>query len=133
MQRIYDTTKITPDEIISLVDALRQQHDDGQQTSYLLASVILFQRYARNDEEEEHKPFVIMQRMDCLTHLIESDERMRGWTRGEEDGWLLADRAVLRATALCRIRRRNGHAYFKPDEFFDLVLNESQPEVKAVV
>jgi len=95
--------------------------------------LVLHQRYAPHEEENEHKAFVIMERMDCLTKLIESDGRMNGWTKGEKDGWLLIESGVLRATALCRIRRRKGQAYFKPDEFFDLVLSETQPDVKAVV
>jgi hypothetical protein len=130
MQRIYDTTKITPEEIISLVKEMTRRREEGENVGYETAVFILCQRYDRNDQEQHDKAFVIMQRLDCLTKLTNAnDNRMRGWTlEGKEEGCLFSNEAVFRATALCRIRRKDGHAYFDPDEFFDLVLMESEPD-----
>jgi hypothetical protein len=129
MQRIYDSTKITPEEIIWLVKELGQRRAEGEKADYVAASFMLFQKYDRDDDEQHDKPLVIMQRMDCLIKLVEqNDERMRGWTlEGKEEGCLLTNGAVFRATALCRIRRKDNHAYFNADEFFDMVLTESEP------
>jgi hypothetical protein len=133
MQQIYDTTKITPDEIISLVKELNERREEGEKADYVAALWILFQRYDHDNEEQHDKAMVIMRRMECLVELAQrSDERMRGWTlEGKEEGCLLTNEAVFRATALCPIHRANDHAYFDADEFFNMVLGESVPEGSA--
>lgn len=129
MQQIYDSTKITPEELISLIKEVSQRHEDGEDIEYAMIS-ILSERY-RGKDEEKHKRFVIMQRLDCLTNLLR-DERMRAWTfEGKEEGSFRSNEAVFRAAALCRLRRKNGRAYFNPDEFFHLVLVESESTGRA--
>jgi len=76
------------------------------------------------------KSFVITERLQCLGKLIEKkDARMRGWTmEGIEEGCLLTNEAVFTATALCPMKKDDERMHFDPDEFFDIVLRESESE-----
>jgi hypothetical protein len=69
--------------------------------------------------------------MRCLVEMTK-DERMRGWSmQAIEKDCLLTNDAVFKATALCTLNRdKDGtRAHFDPDEFFNIVLRETESEV----
>jgi len=131
MKRVY-TTKVNPEEILYVVLNMTRLHEQGKNPGYENAMFILTDRYKKRRNAAQ-KCFVIMQRIHCLLRILESkDDRMRSWTVDAADpDCMLTDQAVFTATALCPMRRQNGRAYFHPDEFFDIVLRESEPEGKA--
>jgi hypothetical protein len=47
---------------------------------------------------------------------------------GIEEGCLLTNEAVFTATALCSMKKEDERMHFDPDEFFDIVLRESESQ-----
>jgi hypothetical protein len=72
-----------------------------------------------------------MERMRCLNALL-FDERIRGWTlQGIEKGCLLTNEAIFSAVAKCPVRANAKRVWFDADEFFEIALNEMEPEGRA--
>jgi hypothetical protein len=121
--------QIEPDEIIYLIQEMAREHDRRGPggVSFYTAMAILADRY-RDDHE---RCFCVMERMRCLRTLAD-DPRMRGWTmQGVEEDCLLTNEAVFRAVARCPLRANSKRTWFDADEFFALVLNETEPEGSA--
>jgi len=131
MERVY-ATKVNLEEIMYVVLNMTRLHEEGKNPCLETAMLMLADRYKRRKNAAQ-KCFVIIQRIHCLLRLIESkDERMRSWTIDTVDpDCMLTNQAVFTATALCPMRRQNEQTYFQPDEFFDIVLRESESNGKA--
>jgi len=125
-------TKVRPDEILYVVTNMARLHEEGKNPDFYTAMFIVTDRYKKKKNAVE-KSFVIIERLQCLGKLLaKKDARMRGWTmEGIEEGCLLTNDAVFTATALCPMKREDERMYFEPDEFFDIVLRESESEGRA--
>lgn len=125
-------TKVTLEEILHVVKKMTRLHEEGEKPDFESASFIIADRY-RGKRNAVEKTFAIMERMLCLSRLMEKkDERMRGWTMDAiEEGCMLTNEAVFTATALCPLKKDGEWACFEPDEFFEIVLRESEPAGRA--
>lgn len=130
-KRMYET-RVKPEEIVYLVKEMARLHEDGQEPDFYSALAILALRYkTAKGKPISQKPFCIMERLQCLTNLMK-DERMRGWSlKGIEEDCMLTNAAVFTATALCTLKEDGTQSYFDADEFFDIVLSESETEGRA--
>lgn len=125
-----DATNVMPEEIMYVVNNMTRLHDQGQKPDFYTAIFILTDHY-KGKKNAVNKVFVITERLQCLANLVkENDPRMRGWTMDAiEPDCVITNTAVFAATALCSLRRGDtDHPYFEPDEFFDIVLRESESE-----
>jgi hypothetical protein len=119
--------RIEPEEILHLVTEMTKQHDEGQEVNWCTQVGILADRYPRKSP----KLFAITERMQCLIEVMK-DPRMRGWTFEVADpNCLITNEAVFRATALAPLHLIKDRITFDPEEFFQLVLGESEPEARA--
>ena len=120
--------KIKPSDIKFLVSEMAKLHDTDALKGFEAQVFILLKRHGKKKTD---KIFAIVERMRCLLALME-DERMRGWTlEGLEPGCILTHEAVFDATASCRLRDKDGHFAFDPDEFFELALKYREAEGNA--
>jgi hypothetical protein len=79
------------------------------------------------------KMFCITERMRCLVEMTK-DDRVRGWSmQAVEKDCLLTNDAVFRGVALCPLKEdgEGKRMHFDPDEFFNIVLQESDSEGRA--
>lgn len=133
MADIY-ALKIEPEEIIYLVKEMSRLHNEGEEPDWYMAVLILKDRYEAEDiHVQAEKLFCITERMRCLLEMTK-DKRMRGWSmQAIEKDCLLTNHAVFSGTALCTLKRdedrKRGH--FDPDEFFNIVLQESESQGRA--
>jgi hypothetical protein len=125
-------TKVEPEEILYVVTHMTRLHEEGKEPDFHAAMCIITDRHKRERNGME-KSFVIIERIHCLLRLIESkDERMRGWSMDSIDAdCMLSNHAVFAATALCPMQKDGNHMSFDADEFFDIVLRESDSEGRA--
>lgn len=125
------TTKVKAEEILYVVTNMSRLHEDEKNPNFYTAMFIVTDHY-KGKKNAVEKSFVIIERLQCLTRLIEKkDARMRGWTmEGVEEGCLLTNEAVFTATALCPMKKKEDERWmnFDPDEFFDIVLRESESQ-----
>jgi hypothetical protein len=123
--------QIAPEEITYLVQELAQQHQErgsGEIDDFHTAVAILAERYR---DREPNRPLCVIERVRCLAALI-TDNRMCGWTlQGIEEGCLLTNEAIFRATAKCPLRADAERVWFDADEFFEIVLRETEPQARA--
>ena len=111
--------RVEPQEIIDLVSEMNKLHEDGVDVSLFSQIGILAEKYPHGSD----KPFIIMERMQCLVALME-DDRMRGWTLdGIEPGCKLTSSAVFQATANSPLHGDDHRVWFEPDEFFAAALS----------
>jgi hypothetical protein len=123
-------TKVKPDEILYIVTNMARLHEEGKNPTFETALFILTD-HLRGKRNAIGKSVAISERLMCLSHLIhKNDQRMRGWTmEAVEPDCLITNHAVFAATALCPLRKgEKDRAYFDADEFFDIVLRESDSE-----
>jgi hypothetical protein len=128
MEKIY-ATKIKPEEILYVVKEMTRLRQEGGEPDWYSMIFILSKRYKRKSD----KMFCISERIGCLREMLK-DERMRGWSMQTVDkDCLLTNGAVFRGVALCPLKRGEDRkrAYFDPDEFFNIVLQETQSEGRA--
>jgi hypothetical protein len=125
-------TKVTLAEILYVVKKMTRLHESGEKPDFESATFIIADRY-RGKRDAVAKTFAIMERMLCLSKLMErKDERMRGWTIDAiEEGCMLTNEAVFTATALCPLKKNGERICFEPDDFFEIVLRESESEGRA--
>jgi len=126
-------TKVKPEEILYIVTNMTRLHEEGEKPDFQTALFILSDHY-RGKRNAVDKVFVITERLQCLGNLIrKNDERMRGWTlEAVEPDCMITNTAVFAATALCPLRRgEKDRPYFDPNEFFDIVLRESDSEGRS--
>jgi hypothetical protein len=123
------STKVKPEEILSVVTTMSRLHEEGKNPDFHTAMFLVTDRY-KGKRNAVEKSFVIIERLQCLGKLLKTkDERLRGWTmEGIEEGCLLTNDAVFTATALCSLKKEDERMHFDPDEFFDIVLRESESE-----
>jgi hypothetical protein len=124
--------KIEPEEVSYLVKEMARLREQGEEPDWYSAVFLLFERYKGRDDAST-KTLCIMERVQCMLQLL-SDPRMRGWTiETIRPGCLLTNEAVFKATSLCTMKQpaENGRFIFDADEFFDIVLKESEVEGKA--
>jgi hypothetical protein len=126
------STKVKPEEILSVVTTMSRLHEEGKNPDFHTAMFLVTDRY-KGKRNAVEKSFVIIERLQCLGKLLKmKDERLRGWTmEGIEEGCLLTNDVVFRATALCSLKKEDERMHFDPDEFFDIVLRESESEGRA--
>jgi hypothetical protein len=119
---------IEPDEIFSLIEEMAKRHETNDDVDFTTAMIILAMRYKKDPD----RAFCISERMRCLNPMMK-DERMRGWTMNTQDPkCTLTNHAVFRAVAKCSLQfDKKDHVWFDPDEFFRLVLTESDSETTA--
>lgn len=118
---------IQPDEIISLVEEMAERHETDDDVDFDTVMIVLALRY----KDEPNRAFCISQRMLSLNPMMK-DERMRGWTiKTIDPDCTLTNYAVFRAVAKCPLRLHNDHVRFNSEEFFCLVLEESDSETTA--
>lgn len=131
MDDLY-SAKVKLEEILYVVTKMTRLHEDGEKPDFESAMFILAERY-RGKRNAVEKMFAITERMLCLSNLMKmNDDRMRGWTMDTiEEGCMLTNEAVFTATAICPLRKKAERMCFDPDEFFDIVLRESESEGKA--
>lgn len=131
MDDLYATT-VTLEEILYVTKRMTRLHDEGEKPDFFSAMSIIADRY-RGKRNASEKCFVIMERMNALARLMEmKDERMRGWTMDTiEEECMLTNEAVFTATAVCPLKKVGERMSFDPDEFFQIVLTESEPEGRA--
>ncbi len=122
-------TKVQPAEILYVVTNMARLHEEGKDPDFHTAMFLVTDRH-KGKKNAVEKSFVIIERLQCLGRLIKSkDARLRGWTmEGIEEGCLLTNEAVFAATALCPMKKEDERMYFDPDEFFDIVLRESESQ-----
>jgi hypothetical protein len=119
--------KITTAEILDLVKEMTRLRENGEKPDWYTAVAILSNRY----EKQTGKVFCITERMQCFAELS-NDERMRGWSiEAVEKDCILTNEAVFTAVALCPLKDDGNRVYFDPDDFFDIVLRESESEMRA--
>ncbi|HKV77124.1 MAG TPA: hypothetical protein VJP02_03240 [Candidatus Sulfotelmatobacter sp.] len=126
-------TKVKPEEILYVVTNMTRLHEEGKKPNFCTAALILTDHY-KGKRNAVEKVFVITERLQCLATLVKkNDERMRGWTMEAVDpDCMITNTAVFAATALCPLRDgENDRPNFDPDEFFQIVLRESESEGKA--
>jgi hypothetical protein len=126
--KLYATT-VEPEEILYVVTSMTRLHEEGKNPDFNAAMSIITDRYKKKKNGVE-KSFAIIQRIHCLLRVLESkDERMRGWTTDSVDkDCMLTNQAVFTATALCPMKKNGAQMCFDADEFFDIVLRESDAE-----
>ena|ERR1035437_106889 len=123
--------QIKAEEITDLVLEMARLHQERGpgKVDFYTAVGILAERY--RDTKDHDRPFCVMERMRCLNGLL-GDERMRGWTiNGIEESCLLTNGAVFRAVAKCPLKANAKRVWFDADEFFDIVLSETESEGTA--
>jgi hypothetical protein len=119
--------QIEPQEILHLVTEMTKRHGEGQEVNWYTQVGILADRFPGKSP----KLFAISQRMQCLIEVMK-DPRMRGWTFEVADpNCLITNEAVFRATALAPLHLTKDRITFDPEEFFLIVLGESEPEARA--
>jgi len=123
------STKVKPEEILDVVTSMARLHEEGKNPDFYTAMFLVTDRH-KGKKNAVDKSFVIIERLQCLGRIIErKDARLRGWTmEGIEEGCLLTNEAVFTAAALCSMKKENERMYFDPDEFFDIVLRESESQ-----
>jgi len=118
---------IESDEILSLIEEMAERHETNDDVDFETVMIVLVRRYPRDPD----RAFCISQRVLCLNPMMK-DERMRGWTiKTIDPNCTLTNYAVFRAVAKCPLRLDNDHIRFDSDEFFRLVLEESDSETMA--
>jgi hypothetical protein len=126
LQKIY-ATKIKTEEILYVVKEMARLHKEGYEPDFYSMIFILSKRYKRGTGKVQS----IVERMGCLVEMTK-DARMRGWSiKGIEEGCMLTNEAVFRGVALCPMKRVGERMCFDPDEFFNIVLQESESEGRA--
>jgi hypothetical protein len=126
-------TPVKPDEILSIVNDMARLHEEGEKPDFYTAMFMLTDRY-RGEQDAVDKVFIISERLRCLAELSKKkDDRMGGWTmEAVEPDCMITNTAVFAATALCPLTKgENDRCYFDADQFFDIVLRESDSEGKA--
>lgn len=119
--------EIDPEEILYLVERMTALHDENDDVDWYTAMAVLAGRY----EKDAVRMFCISERMACLSALVK-DERMRGWSfQAAEPDCIITNTAVFDATARCTMKADEKHVWFDPDEFFQLILKESDSEGTA--
>jgi hypothetical protein len=128
LQKIY-ATKIKPEEILYLVKEMARLHEEGSEPDWYSMVFILSDRYKRRMS----KVLPIVERMGCLVEIMK-DERMRGWSmQAIEKDCLLTNDAVFKGVALCPMKQDDDgkRLHFDPDEFFNIVLQQSESQGRA--
>ena len=120
---------ISTEEITYLVQEMARLHQEreSREVDFYTAVAILAERYG----DDHDRCYCVMERMRCLRSLV-GDERMKGWTiQGVENGCLLTNEVIFRATAKCPLRADAKRVWFDPDEFFNIALRETESEGSA--
>jgi hypothetical protein len=122
---------IEPEDIVHLVQEMTRLHDEGRgegRTPDMYSAIGILAERHRGDVG---KPACIMQRMRCLEEVMK-DSRMRGWSfNGPEEGCKITSEAVFRATAICPLKATSKRLWFDADNFFEIVLRETDSEGNA--
>lgn len=125
--RTIQNLSIEPEEILYLVQEMTRRRETSNEVDWYTSLAILFDRYPCDGD----RTFCINQRMECLLPMM-ADARMRGWSMDAvEPGCVLTNESVFRAVAKCPLHAGEDRLWFDPDEFFRLVLEESQPQGRA--
>jgi hypothetical protein len=119
--------EIAPEEIVYLVEEMAKVHQERGSATFYTSVAILAERY-RN---EPGRSFCVIERMRCLAALS-SYGRMKGWTiEGTEKCCIHTQEPVFRAVAKCPLKADAKRVWFDPDEFFQIVLAETDSEGSA--
>jgi len=118
---------IEPEEVFYLVQEMAKAHEVDGEASWYTQGGILADRYPK----DHVRAFCITERMRCLIGMTK-DKRMKGWSMDTDDPKCdLTHEAVFRATAKAPMRAKGQRLQFDPDEFFALVLTETDSEGNA--
>jgi hypothetical protein len=124
--------KISPDEIIYLVEEMAKRHDQSEKPDFYTSMAIMLDRY-KGQKGAADRMFSISTRMHCLSDLMETeDPRWSGWSKLTSDpACIVTHKAIFDATALCPLRIDQERTYFDPDEFFKIALKHAESEGNA--
>ncbi len=126
IQEAMDLT-IDPEEILYVVTEMTRRHDKREAPDWFTSIGVLVERYPGDVE----RVFCITERMRCLVQMMK-DSRMRRWTVDAKDpSCSITNEAVFRAAAKCPLVLRKKRMSFDADEFFRIVLEESDSEGTA--
>jgi hypothetical protein len=116
------TMTIEPEEIYYLVQKMAEHRQEHGEANFFTSIGILAERY-RDDPD---RTFCISQRMSCLIPLM-NDPRMRGWSfeDSKDSKCTVTNAAVFIAVAKCSFLKRDESLSFDPDQFFKIVLENS--------
>jgi hypothetical protein len=119
---------IEPEDILYLVTEITKRHDAGKSVDWYTQIAILHHRYPGSSG----KLFAIVERMLCLGTLMH-DKRMRGWSTEVPDNpeCSMTNEVIFRATALAPLHIIDDKLQFDAEEFFSIVLRETDAEGTA--
>lgn len=111
---------ITPDEIHLLLEKMRPP--SGEVTWQAAVSIL-----ATQYRLDHNRCFCINERLRCFWTLL-GDDRLNGWTMQRVKEGCPTNEAICRAVAKCTLKANNKRVWFDPDEFCEIVWNETFPD-----
>jgi hypothetical protein len=125
--RVIQDLLIEPHEILYLVREMTAQHKAGGEIDWYSSVGILMGKYGKDVD----RVFCITERMSCLAPLMK-DPRMRGWKFQDIDpDCVITSDAIFKATAICPLRANCEHCWFDVEEFFKIVLEQTDAGGRA--
>lgn len=126
-------TKVSYDDARAVLAAAAELSADRRDLYGLVA--IMMERFkGREFDEASSTVFALMQRIDCLSAMCKTP-KIKAWMResGLDDGSILIEESVVKATAYCTLRynKKIDKLFFDEDEFFNIALNVREAEGTA--
>jgi hypothetical protein len=118
--------EIDPRELLLLMAEMELLEDESKEKEVYKKASHIIERYP-----DTIRASAVIKRLGAMNEMME-DPRMRGWVvQLNEPEAYRTDDAVIRAAALCPLKARGETLYFNANEFFRIVLEQSEGDAEA--